>query len=113
MPATTSCRRRRKAWRNWCACAAGGLGYALQLVGARFRSGAEVVADAVHLDTALNGADWMITGEGRSDAQTLLGKTPYVAAARARARHIPVSLLSGGIDRAALPQLSRYFAGCF
>jgi glycerate kinase len=93
--------------------AAGGLGYAMQLLGAQFRSGAEVVADAVHLDRALAGAHWLITGEGRSDAQTLLGKTPYVAAARARARHVPASLLSGGIDRAALPQLSGCFAGCF
>ena len=93
--------------------AAGGLGFGLQLLGAQFRSGAEVVADAVHLDAALDGADWLITGEGRSDAQTLLGKTPYVAAARARARRVPASLLSGGIERAALPELGRHFAGCF
>lgn len=93
--------------------AAGGLGFALQLLGAQFRSGAEVVADIVGLDAALVGADWMITGEGRSDAQTLFGKTPYRAAERAQRRGIPASLLSGGVDRSALPQLARHFAGCF
>jgi glycerate 2-kinase len=93
--------------------AAGGLGFAFQLLGAAFRSGAEVVADAVGLDVALMEADWLITGEGQSDAQTLLGKTPFVAAARARARGVPATLLAGAIDRAALPELSKHFAGCF
>ena len=56
--------------------AAGGLGFALQLVGGAFRSGAEVVADLIGLDAALAGAHWAFTGEGRSDAQTLLRKAP-------------------------------------
>ena len=93
--------------------AAGGLGFALQLLGAGFRSGAEIVADLLQLDRALAGADWLITGEGRSDVQTLLGKTPYVVARRARNRNVPATLLSGGIDRAALAELGKTFAGCF
>jgi len=93
--------------------AAGGLGFALQLLGGEPRSGAEVVADLVGLDAALNGADWLITGEGRSDAQTLQGKTPQVVARHAAALRIPATLISGGIDAAALPELSREFAGCF
>jgi glycerate kinase len=93
--------------------AAGGLGFALQLIGGKMRSGAEVVADLVGLDAALDGAGWAITGEGRSDAQTALGKTPLIVALRAAARQIPVSLISGSIDRSALPALGRYFAGCF
>lgn len=93
--------------------AAGGLGYALQLLGATLRSGAEVVADVVGLDAALSGAAWAITGEGRSDAQTTMRKAPWIVAERARARAIPVSLLSGGLDSAALPALNRQFAGCF
>ena len=52
--------------------AAGGLGFALQLIGGQMRSGAEVVADLIGLDAALAGAGWAITGEGRSDAQTAL-----------------------------------------
>jgi glycerate 2-kinase len=93
--------------------AAGGLGFALQLIGGEMRSGAEVVADLIGLDAALVGADWLITGEGRTDAQTLLGKTPFVAARRAAAKGVPATLISGGIERASLPQLAAHFAGCF
>ena len=92
--------------------AAGGLGFALQLLGGELRSGAEIVADQLGLDAALDGADWLITGEGRTDRQTLLGKTPLVAAMRAAAKGVPATLVSGGIDRNALPDLSRHFAGC-
>jgi len=93
--------------------AAGGLGFALQLVGGRFASGAEVVADLAGLDAAITRAHWVITGEGRTDAQTLLGKTPYVVAQRARRAGVPVTLLSGAVDRAALAELAGTFAGCF
>ena len=93
--------------------AAGGLGFALQLVGGIFRSGAEVVADLIALDAALAGADWVFTGEGRTDSQTLLRKAPFVVAERARAAGVPVTLLSGAIDTAALPELGRAFGGCF
>ena len=85
--------------------AAGGLGFALQLVGGSFRSGAEVVADLIGLDAALAGADWAFTGEGRTDAQTLLRKAPFVVAERARAAGVPITLLSGAVDAAALPEL--------
>ena len=92
--------------------AAGGLGFALQLLGGRLRSGAEVIADLLGLDTALEGADWLITGEGRSDRQTLLGKAPFIAARRAAAKGVPATLVSGAVDRDALPELGRVFAGC-
>ena len=93
--------------------AAGGLGFALQLVGASFRSGAEVVADLIGLDAALKGATWAFSGEGRSDRQTLLRKAPFVVAERARAVGVPITLLSGAVDAAALPELSKVFSGCF
>ena len=92
--------------------AAGGLGFALQLLGGRLRSGAEVIADLLGLDAALQGADWLITGEGRSDRQTLLGKAPFIAARRAAAKGVPATLVSGAVDRDALPELGRVFAGC-
>jgi glycerate kinase len=92
--------------------AAGGLGFALLLLGGELRSGAEVIADLLGLDAALAGADWLITGEGHSDRQTLLGKTPWVAASRAASCGVPATLVSGGIDRDVLPELSRHFAGC-
>jgi glycerate kinase len=103
----------RSAAANAGAGAAGGLGHALMLVGGTMRSGAAVVADLVGLDAALDGASWAITGEGRSDAQTLLAKAPSVVADHARARGVPVSLLSGAIDAAALPALHGRFDGCF
>ncbi|HEX6944658.1 MAG TPA: glycerate kinase [Casimicrobiaceae bacterium] len=93
--------------------AAGGLGFALQLLGGRFASGAEVIADLVGLDTALARADWAITGEGRSDTQTLLGKAPLVVARRAATCGVPVSLLSGAIAPEALPAFRETFAGAF
>ncbi|MGV4659193.1 glycerate kinase, partial [Burkholderia pseudomallei] len=64
-------------------------------------------------DAALAGAHWLLTGEGRSDAQTLHGKAPFVACRHARAAGVPATLLSGAIDPAALPQLSEHFDGCF
>ena len=93
--------------------AAGGLGFALHLLGARFEPGAEVVASQVGLDAALAGADWLITGEGRSDVQTLHGKAPFVACRHARAAGVPATLLSGGVDSSALARLGEHFAGCF
>jgi glycerate kinase len=92
--------------------AAGGLGFALQLLGGQLRSGAEVIADLLGLDAALEGADWLITGEGRSDRQTLLGKAPFIAARHAAAKGVPATLVSGAVDRDALPELGRVFAGC-
>ncbi len=93
--------------------AAGGLGFALHLLGARFEAGAEVVARQIGLDAALDGAHWLVTGEGRSDAQTLHGKAPFIACRHAATAGVPASLLSGAVDSAALSQLSEHFDGCF
>ncbi|MEQ1594497.1 MAG: glycerate kinase [Casimicrobium sp.] len=97
--------------------AAGGLGYALQLVGAKFESGAQTVARLIGLADACKGADWLITGEGRSDAQTLLGKTPFAAAHIAREhgnKTLKATLISGGVDATAHAELNATFnGGCF
>jgi glycerate kinase len=93
--------------------AAGGLGFALQLLGGSFASGAEVVAGLIGLDAALTGADWVITGEGRSDAQTLLAKAPFIVARHAADAGVPATLLSGAVDAAAIAALDVHFAGCF
>ena len=93
--------------------AAGGLGFALQLLGAEFRRGADVVAEHLGLGEALREADWMITGEGRSDLQSLRGKAPMIACRYAHEAGVPITLLSGAIGPEALPALSLYFAGCF
>ena len=55
-------------------------------------------------DQAVLGADIVITGEGRSDHQTLSGKVPYGVLRHCRDR-VPVLLLSGRIqDAPALRQ---------
>jgi glycerate 2-kinase len=103
----------RTARDNPGAGAAGGLGFALHMLGARFEPGAEVVARKIGLDAALENANWLITGEGRSDVQTLHGKAPFIACKHARAVGVEATLLSGGMDPAALPRLSEFFSGCF
>jgi glycerate kinase len=85
--------------------AAGGLGAALHAVlGGRLRPGCEVVTDALDLDRVLAGASLVVTGEGRTDGQTIFGKAP-VGVARVAARHgVPVLVLSGSLtpDSAAV-----------
>lgn len=83
--------------------AAGGLGYALSLLGAKMRGGAEAVATAIDLDAALTDADWVLTGEGSADAQTLAGKAPAYVARRARALGVPTALVAGCFDETCLP----------
>jgi glycerate kinase len=76
--------------------AAGGLGFAAKaFLGAQFRPGVEVVAELVGLEQAVIGADLVITGEGRFDAQTLRGKTPFGVARIARQHGVPVIVLAG------------------
>lgn len=93
--------------------AAGGLGYALMLLGAKRRPGAEVVCERVQLDVQLRDADWLITGEGQSDAQTLHGKLPLVAAQYADVARVPVLLLSGAIAAESRILFEQKFAACF
>jgi glycerate 2-kinase len=78
--------------------AAGGLGAGLvAFAGGQLRSGVDLVVEAVDLPHHLDGADLVITGEGRIDSQTVFGKTPAgVAAAAARLR-VPVVAVGGGL----------------
>ncbi|CAN2978267.1 MULTISPECIES: glycerate kinase [Pseudomonas] len=76
--------------------AAGGLGFAAKaFLAAQFRPGVEVVAELVGLDEAVGGADLVITGEGRFDAQTLRGKTPFGVARIAQRQGVPVVVIAG------------------
>ncbi|WP_122415188.1 glycerate kinase [Pseudomonas viridiflava] len=76
--------------------AAGGMGFAAKAyLNASFRAGIEVVADLTGLEQALVGADLVITGEGRFDAQTLRGKTPLGVARVAQRQRVPVIVLAG------------------
>ncbi|WP_434674985.1 glycerate kinase [Pseudomonas sp. D3-10] len=76
--------------------AAGGLGFAAKaFLQAQFRTGVEVVAQLTGLAAAIDGADLVITGEGRFDAQTLRGKTPFGVARIAQRRGVPVVVIAG------------------
>lgn len=76
--------------------AAGGLGFgAKAFLGAQFKAGVEVVAELVGLADAVKNADLVITGEGRFDAQTLRGKTPFGVARIARQHGVPVIVIAG------------------
>lgn len=78
--------------------AAGGLGFAAHAwLGATFKPGAEVVAEIGGLPAAVIGADLVITGEGRMDAQTLLGKTPMGVAKIAKQEGVPVIAIAGSL----------------
>lgn len=65
--------------------AAGGLGYAfLMFLGGRLMSGIDIVLSEIGLEADVEWADTVITGEGRIDAQTMMGKTPSGVASLAK-----------------------------
>ena len=86
--------------------AAGGLGYAfMQYLGAECRSGVELLLETIHFSDMLNGASLVVTGEGRADKQTLMGKLPFGILQAARAQGVPTVLLAGQVaDKEALLQ---------
>ncbi|MCH7907789.1 MAG: glycerate kinase [Chloroflexi bacterium] len=78
--------------------AAGGLGAGLMaFLDARLAAGVDIVLDAIGLDDALDGADLVITGEGRIDHSTIFNKTPVGVAERAKKRAIPVLAIAGSL----------------
>ncbi len=78
--------------------AAGGIGYAfMQYLHAESRSGIDLLLDTIGFDRMLEGADLVITGEGASDGQTLMGKLPFGILRRAKHQGVPVALIAGRI----------------
>jgi glycerate 2-kinase len=79
--------------------AAGGAGAALAVFcKAQMRSGIDVVLDAIGFEKCLEGADLVITGEGRLDAQTKSGKALDGILRRARASGVPVAAVVGSME---------------
>ncbi|MBQ8866414.1 MAG: glycerate kinase [Bacteroidaceae bacterium] len=79
--------------------AAGGLGGAFSaLLGARLCRGVEMVLDALRFDELLKGCDLVVTGEGRIDRQTLMGKAPMGVLEAASHRGIPVVAIGGSVE---------------
>lgn len=86
--------------------AGGGMGFAmLAFLNASLKPGIEMVLDAIDFDKKIDGASLIITGEGRLDRQTIMGKTPYGILKRAQKRNIPVIAIGGSAEPDAIPLL--------
>ncbi|MBQ6788679.1 MAG: glycerate kinase [Clostridia bacterium] len=82
--------------------AAGGLGFAFRtFLGGKLLPGVEIILDAVDLDRHLSDADFVFTGEGRLDSQTVMGKVPAGVAAAAKKHGVPVIAVAGCIGDGA------------
>jgi glycerate kinase len=77
--------------------AAGGLGFALLLLGAARRPGFDVVAEAVALPARARSADLVVTGEGAFDFSSRSGKVPYGVATVAAEALRPCVALAGQV----------------
>ncbi|MFR9750430.1 glycerate kinase [Nocardia sp. 004] len=94
--------------------AAGGTGFAaLAVLGARMRSGIEVVLELLEFPDLLATATLVVTGEGSLDQQSLHGKAPIGVCAAARAARVPVIAVVGRalLEPAAIKAAG--FAGCY
>ena len=77
---------------------AGGLAYGLMVfAGATLRSGVEMMIELSQLKDAIANADYVFTGEGAIDAQTLLGKTPFGVAQVAKQYNKPLIACVGRV----------------
>lgn len=82
--------------------AAGGLGFAfVAFLSAKLRPGIEIITQTIALEDEIKKADLVITGEGRMDFQSTMGKTPTGVAKLAKRHHKPVIALAGSVQRCA------------
>ena len=83
--------------------AAGGMGFAfLTFTNAVLESGISIVLEETELEKYIRDADIVITGEGRLDGQTAMGKAPVGVASLAKKYRIPVIAFAGGVTRDAV-----------
>jgi glycerate kinase len=76
---------------------------------AKLVNGIDYFLDITGFDNSLQDANFVITGEGSIDEQTLQGKGPYGVANRAKMRSIPVIGLAGKIPLEPNEKLNKYF----
>lgn len=82
--------------------AAGGLGFAfLTFTNAVLKSGIDIVLQEIDIEDAIKSADIVVTGEGRLDSQTVMGKAPIGVAKLAKKYHKKVIAFSGCVTRDA------------
>lgn len=79
--------------------AAGGMGAGTKVfLNAELASGIDLIKEMADFDAAIEGADWIVTGEGQLDGQTLSGKTIDGVLQSAKAKKIPVAALCGSVS---------------
>ena len=79
--------------------AAGGLGFAfLAFTKATLESGIQIILNETRLEDYMQTADLVITGEGRLDSQTVMGKAPIGVARLAKKYGKPVLAFSGCVS---------------
>ena len=79
--------------------AAGGLGGGFKaLLGAKLERGVDMVLRAIRFDDIVRGSDLVITGEGRIDRQTVMGKAPSGVLRVAQSHNIPVIAIGGAVE---------------
>ncbi len=82
--------------------AAGGLGFAFRtFLAGELEPGVQIVLEETRLAEALEGADVAVTGEGRLDGQTAMGKAPVGVARLAKSKGCLTLALAGGVTREA------------
>ena len=78
--------------------AAGGLGFAFRsFLQGELKSGVSLILEETKLSEKMQGADLVITGEGRLDEQSAMGKAPIGVAKLAKAQGIPVLAFAGAV----------------
>lgn len=83
--------------------AAGGLGFAFStFLNAKLESGVELILKETNLEDYIQDADLVVTGEGRMDYQTSMGKAPMGVAQLAQKHNKPVIAFTGGATRDAI-----------
>jgi len=89
---------------NGTGAAGGAGGGALVFLKGELISGNNLVKELADFDTAIEGADWIITGEGQLDEQTLSGKTIDGVVTSAKFKKIPVAALCGSVSISVVQQ---------
>ncbi len=93
--------------------AAGGLGYAfLHFLNASLESGVDLIMEILKLEDAISRASLVITGEGKIDSQTFMGKAPAGIARLAKKHHKKIIAFCGTSDVTPADQMTACFDDC-
>ncbi|MDE7402780.1 MAG: glycerate kinase [Muribaculaceae bacterium] len=94
---------------------AGGIGFAMAaFLNAKLKSGIETIIEVSDLDNIIKGAEIVITGEGRIDHQTCMGKVPMGVLRHARKSGVPVIAVGGSVEQEAIGKLNvKGFTGVY